>query len=128
MKSKHFITPLVVLTFIIASCNPVETNFDQALLIGKWSRPYTDNNIPKIEYYRYDSNGSGVSWVPAEDVTEAEGQGFTWVLDKTNLTQIYIMQVSQTKITKIYTVTKLTATTLVYKDDYGTVYTFTKVI
>lgn len=118
---------IAVIAFTISSCIPESENFDSTLLIGKWSRNYTEDNIAKTEYYRYDTGGTGVTWVPAEDVSEEEGQSFTWILDQSELTHIYIMEVSSTTVTKIYTVTKLTSTTLEYKDDYNEVYTYTKV-
>ena len=106
-------------TFVI-SCVPVETIFDESLLIGKWSSGTL--------FFRYDTGGSGVTWDTADDMTEVDGQEFTWVLDQSELTHIYLMEVSGGVITKIYTVTKLNATTLEYKDDTsGQVYTFTKV-
>lgn len=116
----------VVTSFLLASCVS-EISYDEGLLIGKWSRTYTEDNQTKVEYYRYDSGGKGVTWVPAEDVTEAEGQAFSWILDQSDLTHIYVLEVSSTPVTKIYTVTKLTSTTLEYKDDFGVLYSFTKV-
>lgn len=126
IKSISF-TLFALITVLLTSCTPEDVSFDSSLLIGKWSRDYQEDNVTKTEYYRYDSDGTGVSWVPADDVSEAEGQGFQWVLDKSDLTQIYLMEVSGATVTKIYTVTQLNSTTLQYKDDLGTTYTFTKV-
>lgn len=100
------------------SCAP-ETDFDDALLIGKW--------VSGTEYYKYNSGGTGITWDTADDVTEAEGQAFTWTLIKDELTHIHIMETGGAGVPKIYTVTELSATTLKYKDDYGKSYTFTKV-
>ena len=109
----------VAVIFMVTSCLPMETYFDEALLIGKWQQGTLN--------YRYDTGGTGVTWDTADDVTEAEGQGFTWVLDQSELTHIYLMEISGSTVTKIYTVTKLTATTLEYSDDFGKSYSFTKV-
>jgi hypothetical protein len=129
MKHTHsgLLVIIAVISLLFTSCLPETSVFDETLLIGRWSRSYTEDNQTKVEYYRYDNDGAGVTWVPAEDVTEAEGQVFTWVLDQSELTHIYLMEVSGTTITKIYTVTKLTSTTLEYKDDFNVTYTFTKV-
>lgn len=111
---------LTLILGLIVSCTPVETVFDETLLIGKWNSGTV--------FFRYDTGGSGVTWDTADDMTEVDGQEFSWVLDQSELTHIYLMEVSGGVITKIYTVTKLNATTLVYKDDTsGQVYTFTKV-
>jgi len=110
----------IILTIIvtIVSCTPVES-FDEALLIGKWKSGTL--------YYRYDNTGSGATWDTADDVTEAEGTKFTWILDQSDLTQILQMDISGATVTKAYTVTKLTSTTLEYKDELsGKTYTFTK--
>mgnify|MGYP000961860201 CR=1 FL=1 len=123
IKSISF-TLFALITVLLASCTPEDVSFDSSLLIGKW---YGYDSDGHLEVYRYDSGGTGVSWVPADDVSEAEGQGFQWVLDKSDLTQIYLMEVSGATVTKIYTVTQLNSTTLQYKDDLGTTYTFTKV-
>lgn len=97
-----------------------KAKFDDNLLIGKWNSGTL--------FFRYDTGGSGVTWDTADDLTEAEGQEFTWVLDQSELTHIYLMEVSGGVITKIYTVTKLTSTVLQYKDDTsGDVYSFSKV-
>jgi len=111
---------LTLILGLIVSCVPVETVFDESLLIGKWNSGTL--------FFRYDTGGSGVTWDTADDLTEAEGQAFSWVLDQSELTHIYLMEVSGGVITKIYTVTKLTSTVLEYKDDTsGDVYSFTKV-
>lgn len=119
LKTSHALFLTLILSFVV-SCMPIETVFDETLLIGKWSSGTV--------FFRYDTGGSGVTWDTADDLTEAEGQEFTWVLDQSELTHIYLMEVSGGVITKIYTVTKLTSTVLQYKDDTsGDVYSFSKV-
>ena len=108
---------LVVITF--NSCTSNETMFDQNLLIGKW--------VSGTEYYRYDIGGNGVTWDTADNVTEAEGQAYTWTLVNAELTHIHIMVTGGSGVPKIYTVTELTATTLKYKDDFDKTYSYTKV-
>lgn len=98
-----------------------DTDYDEALLYGKWKSGTL--------YYRYDSNGNGATWDTGDDVSESEAQKFTWTLVKSTLRQLHIIEISGAVIPKTYTVTKLTATTLVYKDDSsvgGVTYTFSK--
>jgi len=119
LKTSHALFLTLILSFVV-SCMPIETVFDETLLIGKWSSG--------TEFFRYDTGGSGVTWNTAEDLTEADGQAFDWVLDQSELTHLHQMEVGTGVITKIYTITKLTSTVLEYKDDTsGDVYSFTKV-
>lgn len=117
-KSSFILTVLTVIALAVTSCTP-DASFDEALLIGKWKSGTLN--------YRYDKGGNGVTWDTADDVTEAEGNKFTWVLDQSELTHIYVMEIGSATVTKIYTVTKLTSTALQYKDDLGASYSFTKV-
>lgn len=113
---------LIAFVFTVISfsaCVPIEDVFDETLLIGKW--------VSGTEYYRYDEDNTGVSWDTSEDVTEDEAQGFTWTLVNSELTHIHILENGAGGVPKIYTVTELTATTLKYKDDFGKVFTFTRV-
>jgi hypothetical protein len=101
------------------SCSKDEVSFDETLLIGKWQEGTL--------FEKYLSDGTGSTWDTKDDVTEAEAQKFTWTLVKADLTQIYIMESSNTKVPKYYTVTALTSTSLKYKDDFGVTHSFTKV-
>lgn len=105
---------------LMTSCSPDdgEEYFDETLIYGKWQRG--------TEFYRYDLGGEGVTWDTADDVTESEGQRFTWTLTGSELKHIHIM-VMGGNVPKVYTVTKLTASTLSYHDSFGKVFTFTKV-
>jgi len=107
----------LLFAFVFVSCQKEEETFDQTLLYGTWNSG--------TEYYKYSSDGTGGTWDTADDMTEADAQAFTWSLDAADLTQIHILEMGGT-VTKIYTVTELTATTLKYKDEYDS-YTFTKV-
>ena len=113
-----------LLSFILAgvtfsSCTLEGDMFDKTLLIGKW--------VSGTEYYRYDNGGTGATWDTSDDVTEAEAQTFTWTLISAELTHIHVMTTGGSGVPKIYTVTKLTATSLEYKDDFDKTYSFTKV-
>ena len=125
-KITRNIAIFILTTLIFGACiDPVY--FDPNLLIGKWSRPspFATTENPGDEYFRYDENGGGATWDTSEDVTEEEAQTFTWELTGSQLTQIHTIEMGGT-VTKIYTLTELTGTTLTYKDDFGKVFTFTK--
>ncbi len=111
---------LVCMSFAIIfnSCKKEEESFDETLLIGKWKSGTV--------YERYDSNGKGATWDTSDGVTEELAQEFTWTLDKSDLTQIHIMELGQENVPKYYTVTELTSTTLKYKDDFGVSHSFSK--
>lgn len=110
---------MTLTTGLIVSCiEDLPTTFDENLLYGKWQSGTL--------FYKYISDGSGTTWDTADDVQEAEGQAFTWTLVEAELTHIYVLEIGGS-VPKVYTVTKLTATSLVYEDDYGTSYSFTKV-
>ena len=108
---------LVSITFF--SCTLEGDMFDKTLLIGSW--------YSGTEYYRYDDGGTGATWETSDDVNETEAQTFSWTLVSAELTHIHVMTTGSAGVTKIYTVTKLTATSLEYKDDFGSTYSFTKV-
>lgn len=125
-KITRNIAVFILTTLIFGACvDPVI--FDPNLLIGKWSRPspFATTENPGDEYFRYDENGGGATWDTSEDVTEEEAQLFTWELTGSQLTQIHTIEMGGT-VTKIYTLTELTGTTLTYKDDFGKVFTYTK--
>jgi len=115
---KFVVCMIVILAFVFNSCQKEpDTVFNESLLIGKW--------VSGTVHYKYLSDHSGTTWDTADDVTEAEGQPFTWTLDKSELTQIHIL-VTGGSVPKIYTLTLLTATALKYNDPLGSSYSFTK--
>lgn len=125
-KITRNIAVFILTTLIFGACiDPVY--FDPNLLIGKWSRPspFATSENPGDEFFIYDEDGSGVTWDTADDVTELEAQTFTWTLNGSQLTQIHTIEMGGT-VTKIYTLTSLTETTLTYKDDFGKVFSYSK--
>lgn len=120
MKSfKKWLLPILLAGFLFSSCEFEELTFDDTLLFGKWQSG--------TEFYRYEMDGTGAAWDTADDVTEAEAQGFTWTLVQSELTHIHVMEMGGSGVPKVYTVTQLTATSLRYRDDFGKSYAFTKV-
>ena len=101
---------------VFTSCI-TEFEYDSSLLIGKW--------VSGTEYYRYNEDGTGLTWDTADDVSEEEAQAFTWTLVYSTLTHIHIMEIGGV-VPKVYTVTELTATSLKYEDEFGNTHSFTK--
>jgi hypothetical protein len=119
-KIVSFLAFCVVATLLMVSCDTlVEQSFDKTLLYGKWQ----SNTL----FYKYLSDGTGATWDTADDVTEAEAQSFTWTLVQSELTHIHVMEIGSSVVTKIYTVTELTDSTLIYNDDYGKEFSFDKI-
>ena len=129
-KTINYLVIMLVSMLAFYSCSS-ETEFDESLLIGKWSRKFVDTDgKTKTDIYRYDIGGKGVTWVPEDDVSEEEAEidhRFEWELEQDELTHIHISSnIGGNDQVKIYTVTVLNTTTLSYKDDFGKSYTFTK--
>lgn len=122
----------VVLAFVLVgftSCTEESSEFDDTLLIGKWERPSPLNSEAGYEYYRYEVGGIGATWDTADDVTEEEAQEFKWTLIKSDLTLRHRIETTdEYGIPKVYVVLKLTSTNLVYEDDFGNTYEFSKVM
>ena len=123
MKKLLFLTACLA-SFVIISFSSCElpASFNEDFLIGKWERPSNNG----LECYRYDANYNGVTWDTGEDVSEAEGQPFTWSVESATMTHIHIMEMGG-KIPKTYTLLTLNDSTLSYKDDFGVSFTFIKV-
>lgn len=117
-RTFNYLLAFVIAAMAMVSCLPEEDFFDEGLLIGKWRSG--------TEYYRYDDGGTGVSWDTSDDVTEEEGQAYTWTLERSELTHIHVVTVGG-GVPKVYTVTQLTTTTLKYKDDFNNTFSFVKV-
>ncbi len=127
-KIIYFIAITMLSTLALSSCSEdedTETSYNQALLIGKWLGYGVHDT--ETEYYRYDADGGGETWDTADDVNEGEGTDFTWTLNSSLLTQIYILKTDSSGVPELYTVTQLTSSSLVYEDDLGTSYSFKKV-
>ncbi len=110
---------------LMTSClSPEEEDIDFTAqdIIGKWSSSY--------DWVRFDDNGKGVTWVPEDDVTEAEGQVFEWTLELGILTYIHLTEMhpdGTRSIPKVYKVLELNSTTLTYEEEHtGKIFTYTR--
>ncbi|NLU40245.1 MAG: hypothetical protein GXX78_15310 [Bacteroidales bacterium] len=122
-RKKKVATMLVFAFFALfmVSCdllNDEGKSFDKSLLYGTWRSGTL--------YYSYTSEGVGATWDTSDDVTEAEGQAFTWTLIGDQLMQLHVLEMGSS-VPKTYTVTTLTETSLEYKDGFGVSYSFVKV-
>lgn len=84
--------------------------YDTDLLIGLWQ----EGSV----YYRFNDDGSGVTWDTADDVVESEGSKFTWEVNKNRFTHYHQMEIGGI-VPKVYKITKLDLMNLEYHDDYG---------
>ena len=111
--NKRYLTPEIELPPVF---NDVE--FDEDCLIGVWK----ENEL----YYRYNVDGSAVTWDLADDVMEDEGTVVDWTLDHNLFTHFYHMEIGGI-IPKIYNMRVLEIDVMEYDDDFGVKHKFTKV-
>ena len=111
---------MAALSMSLSACRDKQS-FDIDLIVGKW--------VAGTEYWRYDDNGTGVTWDKADDVNEDEAQPFKWEFDsETNhLTHIHQMEMGGA-IPKSYTLKTLNENVLAYTDKYDSTYTFNRVL
>lgn len=126
MKMKKMILWAVTVIAVLAlnGCHNPLSKFDSQLIVGKWQRSSTITD--GLDCYRYDANGTGVTWDTGDDVTEAEAQPFTWKITDDELVLIHEGEMGA-RVPKTYTLKQLTSTTLSYTDSYNVSYTFVKV-
>ena len=119
---------------LVASCSlfTEPTSFQESDLIGLWQED------GKGAFVRFtaekDSTGVykyGCEWNEGEGVSESDltkyGNGwFKWKLVKADLTEIHLMENGWAEEPKVYTVSKLTDTELLYEDDFKNVHSFQK--
>ena len=107
-----------------------ENDYDASLLYGKWQEGtvfehYYSSNIERVLANGDTVQVNGTTWDEGEDVSEDEAQLFNWTLTGSTLKHEHVG--TFVMVPKIYTVTSLTSSELVYKDDYGTSHHFSKV-
>ena len=95
-----------------------DVEFDEELLIGLWKEDEV--------YYRYNDDGTAVTWDLADDVMEDEGTELTWTLEGDLFTHYYQMEIGGT-IPKPYNMKELELDTMRYEDDFGVKHVFSKV-
>ena len=92
--------------------------YDTDLLIGVWQSGTL--------FYRFNEDGTALTWDTADDVTEEEASSLTWTLERSHFTHIHRMGISNAVVPKHYRITQLDLLQLIFKDEFGKTYTFTK--
>lgn len=96
----------------------VFNDFDEDLLIGLWKEDEV--------YYRYNDDGTAVTWDLADDVMEDEGTELEWTLEENVFTHLYKMEIGGI-VPKVYTMKVLELDVMEYGDEFGVEHKFTKV-
>ena len=130
-KLLHFFLCLIVaLSFSACGDITTENDSDTSMLYGKWQEGtvfehYYSSNIERVLANGDTVQVNGTTWDEGDDVSEDEAQLFNWTLTGSTLKHEHVG--TFVMVPKIYTVTSLTSSELVYKDDYGTSHHFSKV-
>ena len=118
---------------VIASCSlGTEPTFQENDLLGLWQ----EDGKGAFVRFTADKDSTGVykygcEWNEGEGVSESDltkyGNGwFKWKLVKADLTEIHLMEYGGAELPKVYTVTKLNDTELLYEDDFKNIHSFQK--
>jgi hypothetical protein len=125
-----FLCLIVVLSFSACGDIPLENGYDASMLYGKWQEgsvfeQYYRSNIERVLANGDTVQANGTTWDESDDVSEDEAQLFNWTLTGSTLKHEHVG--TFVMVPKIYTVTSLTSSELVYEDDYGKAHHFSKV-
>ena len=125
-----FLCLIVVLSFSACGDIPLENGYDASMLYGKWQEgsvfeQYYSSNIERVLANGDTVQANGTTWDESDDVSEDEAQLFNWTLTGSTLKHEHVG--TFVMVPKIYTITSLTSSELVYEDDYGTAHHFSKV-
>lgn len=72
------------------------------------------------EYWRFRSDGTGVTWDESEDISESESNlKFEWTLDRDELTCVFRGENENQAVPKVYYIRKLTSESMEWEDIYG---------
>lgn len=126
MKTRilSFCLLLVAAVALVGCTEKPELVINEADLVGKWQA--TDRTT---EFWRYNADGTGVTWDEADDVHEDDTVGvlhFSWTTVQSHLELDYAGEMGQHAYEN-YTVTRQTQDSLVWKDLYGDYRTFVKI-
>ena len=125
-----FLCLIVVLSFSACGDIPLENGYDASMLYGKWQEgsvfeQYYSSNIERVLANGDTVQANGTTWDESDDVSEDEAQLFNWTLTGSTLKHEHVG--TFVMVPKVYTVTSLTSSELVYEDNYGTAHHFSKV-
>lgn len=139
---KRFLLPLLAIALCLTGCfdwggGDDPDLFKESDLYGLWQEDGTEHYVRFLtsvedgmdeEGYKF-----GKEWDEAERVYEDRlvyhGNGwFKWKLVQSDLTEIHLMDNGGAELPKVYVLTKLNSTTLVYQDSYKKSHSFSKVV
>ena len=130
-KLLHILLGLIIV-LCLGACGEIkpENDIDVSKLYGKWQEGsvferYYESSIERVLANGDTVRANGTTWDEADDVSEEEAQLFNWTLTGSTLKHEHAG--TFVTIPKIYTVTSLTSSELVYKDDFGVTRHFSKV-
>lgn len=120
---------------VLASCQQ-SVSFSKSDLYGTWLEAGTQAYVRFLSAEQDTIDGEylyGYEWDLNEDVHPEDlvrhGNGwFKWKLVEAELKELHLMDNDGAPIPKIYTVTKLTSSELVYKDNVNREHSFSKVV
>ena len=83
-------------------------------LTGRWVVTGTQ------EYWRFNSNGSGVTWDESEDISEEESNlTFEWTLDRNELTCVFRGENENQAVPKVYYIKEISSGSMRWEDVFG---------
>jgi len=116
-KSKRLLVWMAA-ALLTTSCSLFEKenhiHVDEGQLYGKWREGTTQI------YWRYVSDGTGVTWDEGEDISEEESNlTYNWTVNGDVLTHVFPGAQDNQAVPKVYTITAIDASRMEWKDDYG---------
>lgn len=101
--------------FVLNGCGKdfvLDVNADD--LTGRWVVEGTR------EYWRFRSDGRGVTWDEGEDISEEESNlRFEWTLDRDELTCIFRGENENQAVPKVYRIREISSSDMMWEDIYG---------
>ena len=90
-------------------------------LTGRWVVEGTQ------EYWRFRSDGTGVTWDESEDISESESNlKFEWTLDGNELTCVFRGENENQAVPKVYLISEISDELLKWEDWFGRTTTLVK--
>lgn len=91
---------------------------------GLWQKAGTQ------EFWRYNSDHTGVTWDLADDISEEESNlAYTWSLEQSNKLRMVASGAQGNQfVPKSYSITEISSSSMKWDDGYGLSYTLNKVV